>query len=116
MLIFFAAAAGTGVVTSGLLRHDPDFIKNEGTKMHELLLRFDEDLARTCRGGGCRCGGTLHLGRYRLNPRGLPPGLGPEFVYRWSFCCARCRRRVTPPSLRFLGRKVYLASIVILIS
>jgi hypothetical protein len=37
---------------------------------------------------------------------------------RFSFCCATdgCRKRMTPPSLRFLGRKVYLATIVTLIS
>jgi hypothetical protein len=35
---------------------------------------------------------------------------------RLSFCCAEenCRRRCTPPSVRFLGRKVYLSVIVIL--
>jgi hypothetical protein len=27
-----------------------------------------------------------------------------------------CRSRTTPPSLRFLGRKVYLATIVVLVS
>jgi hypothetical protein len=34
------------------------------------------------------------------------------------FCCDRdsCRKRVTPPSVRFLGRKVYLGAVVILIS
>ena len=37
---------------------------------------------------------------------------------RLSFCCDRdgCRKRVTPPSVRFLGRKVFLAVAVILIS
>ena len=37
---------------------------------------------------------------------------------RLSFCCDRdgCRKRTTPPSVRFLGRKVYLGAIVILIS
>jgi hypothetical protein len=35
-----------------------------------------------------------------------------------SFCCDRdgCRKRVTPPSVRFLGPKVYLGVVVILIS
>jgi hypothetical protein len=35
-----------------------------------------------------------------------------------SFCCDRdgCRKRRTPPSVRFLGPKVYLGAIVILIS
>jgi hypothetical protein len=44
--------------------------------------------------------------------------LGPEHDRRFSFCCALdgCRSRATPPSLRFLGRKVYLATIVVLVS
>ncbi|MGH6692808.1 MAG: hypothetical protein ACREF4_19235, partial [Gammaproteobacteria bacterium] len=33
---------------------------------------------------------------------------------RTSFCCARCRKRRTPPSVRFLGRRVYLAAVVVL--
>ena len=41
-----------------------------------------------------------------------------QYRYRLSFCCARdgCRKRVTPPSVRFLGRKVYLGAVVILVS
>ena len=41
-----------------------------------------------------------------------------EYAERFSFCCAvdGCRKRATPPSLRFLGRKVYLATVVTLIS
>ena len=45
--------------------------------------------------------------------------LPPQYSQRASFCCAvdGCRkRRATPPSLRFLGRKVYLAAMVVLIS
>jgi hypothetical protein len=44
--------------------------------------------------------------------------LGPEHDRRYSFCCALdgCRSRATPPSLRFLGPKVYLATIVVLIA
>ena len=36
---------------------------------------------------------------------------------RLSLCCARhgCRKRKTPPSLRFLGRRVYLAATIIAI-
>ena len=33
---------------------------------------------------------------------------------RTSFCCACCRKRLTPPSVRFLGRKVYLGAVVVL--
>ena len=35
---------------------------------------------------------------------------------RFSFCCADCRRRTTPVSVRFLGRRVYLGIVVTLIS
>ena len=37
---------------------------------------------------------------------------------RFSFYCDRdgCRKRVTPPSVRFLGRKVYFGAVVILVS
>lgn len=44
--------------------------------------------------------------------------LAPEHDERFSFCCRRdgCRSRATPPSLRFLGRRVYVAAIVVLIA
>lgn len=37
---------------------------------------------------------------------------------RLSFCCAvdGCRRRNTPPSVRFLGRRVYLGVMVVLLT
>ena len=45
-----------------------------------------------------------------------PRGAGEEELQRFSLCCRKegCRHRVTPPSLRFLGRKVYSAWVVIL--
>ena len=47
-----------------------------------------------------------------------PDHLPEEYRCRFSFCCDRdgCRKRMTPPSVRFLGRKVYLGAVVILIS
>src|SRR6266700_2445344 len=64
------------------------------------------------------CRSAVHSARYRRKPRGGPAGLGEEHDWRFSFCCALdgCRKRKTPPSLRFLGRKVYLATIVVLIA
>ena len=58
------------------------------------------------------------MARYRRKPRGRPCRLGSEHDQRFSFCCAvdGCRSRATPPSLRFLGRKVYVAAIVVLIA
>ena len=88
-------------------------------RFHEQLLVFDRDLSATARAAGChRCGGVLHSAQFARKPRGGPPGLSQEYGQRFSFCCAAdgCRKRTTPPSLRFLGRKVYLATVVTLIS
>ena len=61
-------------------------------------------------------GGTLHVACYPRKPRGIGCGLGEFCGSRLSFCCASdgCRRRCTPPSVRFLGRKVYLGTMVVL--
>jgi hypothetical protein len=87
-------------------------------KFHEQLLVFDRDLSATARAAGChRCGGTLHSAQFARKPRGCPTGLSQAYGQRFSFCCAAdgCKR-TTPPSLRFLGRKVYLATVVTWIS
>jgi hypothetical protein len=85
-----------------------------------LLFRIDEDLAAQTRAAGCVfCGGKLHSARYPRKPRGVVCGLGGEaYERRLSFCCARdrCRRRSTPPSVRFLGRRVYLSAVVVLVT
>ena len=44
-------------------------------RFHQLLLKFDHDMADAARGQGCSCGGVLHSARYRRKPRGLPTGL-----------------------------------------
>jgi hypothetical protein len=82
-----------------------------------LLLQFDEEIAVQARDAGCACGGVLHSARYPRKPRGGPEELGPKLAMRLSFCCSveGCRRRVTPPSLRFLGRKVYFGVLVLLL-
>jgi hypothetical protein len=88
-------------------------------RLYQLLQRFDDDLAAEQRAGGClRCNGVLHSARYPRKPRGFVGPLSPEYDWRRSFCCARrdCRKRATPASLRFLGRKVYLGAVVVLIS
>ena len=56
--------------------------------------------------------------RYPRKPRGGPRGLGSEYERRLSFCCAKegCRRRTTPPSVRFLGPRVYHGAVVVLVS
>jgi hypothetical protein len=83
-----------------------------------FLLAIDEDLAETTRKQGCPCGGHLHCAHYLRKSRGTPVQLPEPERLRHSFCCDRdgCRKRVTPPSVRFLGRKVYLGAVVIVIS
>lgn len=88
-------------------------------RFYELLLAFDRDIAAAARAVGCaRCGGVLHSARFRRKPRGGPAGLGEAYDQRLSFCCASdlCRKRMTPPSFWFLGRKVYLGAVVVLVS
>jgi hypothetical protein len=83
-----------------------------------FLLSVDKDLAEGTREEGCSCGGRLHCANYPRAPRGGFDPLPEEYRFRFSFCCDRdgCRKRVTPPSVRFLGRKVYLGAVVVLIS
>lgn len=59
------------------------------------------------------CGGKLDTANYPRKPRGA----GELETIRYSLCCRNdgCRHRVTPPSLRFLGRKVYSICVVILV-
>lgn len=84
-----------------------------------LLVMADRELAEAVRGRGCVCGGALHSARYPRKPRGGPTAeLRDKYSKRESFCCAveGCRRRTTPPSLRFLGGRVYLGAVVVLVS
>ncbi len=89
-----------------------------GASFWQFLFSVDQDLAETARQEACPCGGRLHRANYPRKPRGGPDKLPEEYAYRLSFCCDRdgCRKRVTPPSVRFLGRKVYLGAVVILVS
>lgn len=83
-----------------------------------LLFRIDEDFAAETHAGGCRfCGGVLHRADYQRKPRGVVRSLlGAGHGRRLSFCCERdgCRRRHTPPSVRFLGRRAFLGAVIVL--
>jgi hypothetical protein len=83
-----------------------------------FLFSIDQDLAENARKKACPCGGRLHSANYPRKPRGGPDHLPEAYRSRLSFCCDRdgCRKRVTPPSVRFLGRKVYLGAVVILVA
>jgi hypothetical protein len=81
---------------------------------------FDRDQAARVKDAGCSCGGTLHRASYLRKPRGGPAGFESDRQYcrRESFCCNQegCRRRATPPALRFLDRKVFFSVWVLVLS
>ena len=78
-----------------------------------VLTRVDADLAAQACTQGCPCGGALHRADYPRKVRGVNVE-----ARRDSFCCAEegCRRRKTPGSVRFLGRRVYAGFIVVLLT
>src|SRR6266436_2034807 len=87
------------------------------SKFYSLLLRIDEDEAAKTRASGCIvCGGVLHSARYPRKPRGGPVDLREACRFRRSFCCAICDKRDKPVSVLFLGRRIYLAAVVVLAS
>lgn len=87
-----------------ILLNDPKFFS--------LLLHIDRDLAQQCRAAGCPCGGTLHQANYPRKPRGCPREARADCERRFSFCCNRCRRRITARSVRFMGRRAYRGRVV----
>lgn len=87
----------------------------EESAFQQLLVEIDRDLAEQARARGCpTCGGSLHYANYLRRPRGVR-GVSP---LRFSLCCAAegCRRRHTPGSVRFLGRRVYVGVLVVLLA
>ena len=86
-------------------------------RLYELLQKFDEDIFANARKEACSiCRGKLHSATFPRKPRGALRLLPVGYASRFSLCCSNeaCRRRMTPASLRFLGRKVYLGVVVTL--
>jgi hypothetical protein len=89
------------------------------TAFFELLLGADTEERQRVQAAGCpHCGGRLDGGDYLRKPRGGPEGLPEGFTVRFSLCCSRegCRRRLTPFSVRFLARRVYVGVAVVLVA
>ena len=91
-----------------------------GREFFARLLAIDVEVASRTRAAGCSaCGGAICVGHFERKPRGglvAADGEDDVFTLRFSYCCARrgCRKRATPPSVRFLGRKVYLEGAILL--
>jgi hypothetical protein len=83
------------------------------SRFFQSLFALDQELCRELQHKRCRhCGGKLDVANFKRKLRDGPPGS----VLRLGLCCRMegCRGRVLPPSLRFLGRKVYSSLTVIL--
>ena len=82
-------------------------------RFFELLLKIDKENLGKVRKGRCpHCGGPLHSAHFWRKPRGLvlsSEALPEGYEIRFDLCCGRCRKRTLPPSVRFLGRKVFVA-------
>src|SRR5512138_3916507 len=91
-----------------------------GGEFFALLEELDAKIARWVAMMGCRfCGGRVHQANYPRKPRGAGfAGSAEAFRLRHSLCCCEegCRRRSLPPSLRFLGRRVYVEAVVLVAS
>lgn len=107
--LFFAVWSMTNKTAENGCRRQP-----APDSLYRLLEHVDRELAQHVQEQGCQfcLEGTLHRADYGRKPRGGPA----HWEARHSFCCERegCRRRHTPPSVRFLGRKVYVAFVVVL--
>lgn len=78
----------------------------------KLLEGIDHDEAERAHQEGCRyCGSKLHCANYGRKVRGVE-----GWDKRYSYCCSQCRLRMTPVSVRFLGRRIYAGFIVVLVA
>lgn len=97
------------------MSHEMEF----DVKLLAALGEVDAEWAERIHEAGCaHCHGRLDRADYPRKPRGELGEAAGEYERRCSFCCRvdGCRKRATPPSLRFFGRKVYVAVWVIVAS
>jgi hypothetical protein len=87
------------------------------TIFHSLLIKIDQEFATEAYQKGCLyCGSQLHQANYPRSPIGMPLQFRDYYDERLSFCCDSCRKRTTPKSVRFFGRRWFPAPLFILIS
>lgn len=86
-------------------------------RLRRFLSAVDQEIARGVKAGGCaHCGGTLHSALYPRMVAGSMSATDPMDTRRHSFCCDTCRRRTTPASVRFFGRRRHSAVVMVLVS
>lgn len=85
----------------------------------EKLYNIDKEIANFFHGSPCQendCPGKLNWANYLRKPRGVIDSVESWLMLKFSLCCSQqgCRTRSTPPSVRFLGRRVYIALFIML--
>ena len=84
---------------------------------HLLLSKIDHEIIEKDKLQGCLfCGNKLHKANYPRSPAGLPSQFRHHYGERFSLCCNTCRKRTTPSSVRFFGRRWFPAPLLMLIS
>ncbi len=86
---------------------------------HSHLYEIDLKLATEGKSGRCPvCGGQLNWANFSRKPRGVSGTVRAFYMKRFALCCAcdGCRKRVTPFSMRFLGRKQHVSPVLVVYS
>lgn len=81
-----------------------------------ILVLIDFAIALNLQRARCPwCKGPLHAGHYQRKPHGCALSGEPRAAQRFSWCCGRdgCRKRLTPPSVRFWGRLGFIGPAVL---
>ena len=82
---------------------------------HHRLRQLDQEKMASVRAQGCRfCSGQLHQANFPRVGFGIPGSMRHFYQVRFSLCCSQCRRRTTPPSVRFLGARRFAALVMVL--
>jgi len=87
-------------------------------RFHNSLFDLDRLIAEQVRQACCpKCQGKLNQANFPRKPRGVPKETHPNYHIRFSLCCSTdgCRKRFTPPSMRFLSQKVYSSVVILLL-
>jgi len=81
-----------------------------------VLVLIDVAIALILQHARCPwCKGPLHAGHFHRKPRGCASSAAPRAAQRLSWCCGRegCRKRLTPPSVRYWGRLYFVGPAVL---
>jgi hypothetical protein len=85
-----------------------------------LDTKIAQEFIKTAQCKKCGCC-IFYQSDYPRKPRGFPEEIEKNipdifFSIRISYRCSNCRKRITPPSIRYLGRKIYISVLILLAS